>query len=287
LSPEQQRNMQARIKNQNHKRTALEKTINSLPAHGRVECSRCFKSCSSVDFDITKRAEGNWRFTVNPLAWGSEEPEVVVLGFSKGPTQAGALAKAPHDEIAYKGGRKNVGKILRRVGLLSVQHDDELTSAVDRLVTERNGRFHFGSLVRCTVEQFAKGAWKGSGGGMLDKFTRTAFGSEITRNCVMRFLKDLPARTRLIVMFGMGTDLNYVEASYELFRDARGGQWERINDVAYTDGKVVVVHVEHFQSQGNLIPRWLGLEAHPRSRYSEMAAQAVAFSFARDGRLNA
>jgi hypothetical protein len=231
-----------------------------------------------VDFDKTKRTENNWRITANPLAWGNEEPEVLVLGFSKGPTQAGALASAPHDEIAYKGGRTNLGKNLRRIGLLPDLQDNELALTVDRLIADRRGRFHFGSLVRCTVEQFDKGAWKGSGGGMLDKFTMTSFGKEVSRNCTERFLKDLPTRTRLIVMLGLGTKLNYVEASFNLFRHARGGQWRRINDVAYTDGEVVVVHVEHFKSQGNLIPRWLGQEAHPRSQYSELAARAVALA---------
>lgn len=256
----------------------MDTTINSLPAHGRVDCSRCFSPCQTVEFDKTKRSDGNWRITANPLAWGNEDPEVLVLGFSKGPTQAGALARAPHDEIAYKGGRANLGKILRRIGLLGDLRDDQLAPAVDRLIADRNGRFHFGSLVRCTVEQFDKGAWKGSGGGMLDKFTGTAFGQEVSQNCTERFLKDLPARTRLIIMLGLGSKLNYVDASFELFQHARGGQWRRINEVAYTDGKVVVVHVEHFKSQGNLIPRWLGQQAHPRSHYSELAAQAVALA---------
>ncbi|MFM0521616.1 hypothetical protein PQR08_29735 [Caballeronia jiangsuensis] len=262
----------------------MDKALNSLPAHGRVECQRCFNSCDAIDFDATKRTEGKWRITANPLAWGNSEPEVVVLGFWKGPTQANALASAPLDDIAYKGGRKNVGKILKRLGLLPGVQEHELVPTVDRLIADRRGRFHFGSLVRCTVERFDKGSWKSSGGGMLDKFTMVPFGKEVSRNCTERFLKDLPARTRLIVMFGLGTNLNYVEASFDLFRHARGGQWKRINDVAYTDGKVVVVHVEHFKSQGNLVPRWLGQDVHPRSRYSELAAQAVALALTENAR---
>jgi len=45
--------------------------------------------------------------------------------------------------------------------------------------------------------------------------------------------------------------------------------------VAYTDGKVMVVHVEHFASQGALIPQWLGLKKHDRGLLGAMAADAV------------
>jgi hypothetical protein len=121
-----------------------------------------------------------------------------------------------------------------------------------------------------------KNAWKGSGGGMLDKFVATNFGKAVSANCTAQFLKKLPTKTKLVVMFGMGSKLNYVGESFELLKKVRGGQWHMINDVAYTDGKVTVVHVEHFASQGALIPQWLGERNHERSRYGVMAAEAVA-----------
>jgi hypothetical protein len=249
---------------------------NKLPSHGRVECSKCFNSCNVVEFDRTKREVGNWRITVNPLAWGNATPEIVVLGFSKGPTQAGALASSPHDEIAYKGARGNVGKILNHVGLMNCAPGADLGQEVSRMIADKNGRFHFASLIRCTVERNDKGTWKGSGGGMLDKFVATPFGKEVSNNCTTQFLKDLPKQTKLVVMFGMGTKLKYVSESRELFKAARGGQWTWINDVSYTDGKVTVVHVEHFASQGPLVPQWLGLKNDKRSIWGVMAADAVA-----------
>lgn len=62
-----------------------------LPMHGRVDCTRCFPSGTPVEFDATKRAspDEDCRITSNPLAWGNVEPEILVLGFSKVPTQAG------------------------------------------------------------------------------------------------------------------------------------------------------------------------------------------------------
>jgi hypothetical protein len=240
-----------------------------------VACSTCYQGCAPVQFDRTRRTDGAWRITANPLAWGNPDAEIVVLGFSKGPTQAGALASAPHDEIAYRGGRRQAGKILRHVGLLPKVRDDELAGAVSELIARCDGRFHFASLIRCTVEREEDGMWKGSGGGMLDKFVASSFGSEVAANCTSRFLANLPARTRLVVMFGMGSKLNYVRSSQALLEKARGGTWRWLNDVAYTDGRVTVVHVEHFASQGSLIGDWLGMRPHERARYGRLAQQAV------------
>jgi hypothetical protein len=250
--------------------------MSCLPAHGRVACTQCFPSEVPV-FDQTKRSCQSWRITWNPLAWGSTTPEIVVLGFSKGPSQAGALSRAPHDEIAYKGSRKNVGKILAHIGLLPSLPPQELARAVDRLIADQSGRFHFGSLIRCTVERFDEPSqtWKGSGGGMLDKFVATSFGREVVTRCARTFLAALPQRTKLVVMFGLGTKLGYVEEAFRVFREVRLGNWRRLNDVAYTDGRITVVHVEHFASQGSLIPDWIGATGKPRARFGLLARDAV------------
>lgn len=253
-----------------------------LPQHGRISCNRCHQGCSPT-FDITRRQQGSWRITANPLSWGSKEPEVIILGFSKGPTQAGALASQPHDQIAYRGSRRNVGKILAHVGLLPAAPADQLKAEVDRLLTLQGGRFHFGSLIRCTVERMdeASGQWKGSGGGMLDRFMADPFGQEVALNCANQYLGSLPAVTRLIVMFGLGTNLNYVRAARGLIGKARETNFRTVNDVAYTDGQITVVHVEHFAAQGALIPNWLGENTHKRARLGLQARDAVSYALAR------
>ena len=234
---------------------------------------------SSV-FDHTKTTEGDWRITFNPLSWGNVEPEVIVLGFSKGPTQAGALASTPHDEIAYKKGRIYVGKILAHIGLIPHRPPEHLKRLVDKLIADRNGPFHFASLIRCTVERYDHklSDWRGSGGGMLDKFMATSFGQRVSDNCATHFLSTLPAKTKLIVMFGLGQNLNYVSASMTLFKRIRPGPWKLMNKVAYTDGLITVVHVEHFASQGALIPNWLGENEHDRAQLGHMAQEAVKMS---------
>lgn len=250
-----------------------------LPSHGRVNCSRCFAG-QELEFDKTRReaSDGRWRITWSPLAWGNTRPEVIVLGFSKGPTQRRALTSFHHDEIAFKGGRKAVGQILSHVGLVEPPIDGNYGSLAKRLIAEQAGRFHFGSFIRCTVERYdeEEREWKGSGAGMLDKYVATQFGEEVTRNCVSQFLRGIPDSVRLVVLFGLGRDLNYVREARRILKSVRGGRWRTINDVAYTDGRVTFVHVEHFKVQGAHLKNWLGENVHSRSRWGEQARDAVA-----------
>ncbi len=246
-----------------------------LPAHGRVACVLCHRG-QAPSFDRTATIEGDWKITANPLAWGSPFPEVVVLGFSKGPTQAGSLASTPHDAIAFKGGRLALGKILAHVGLLPLDTDWSLRQTVDRIIADKAGRFHFGSLIRCTVEQNIRGTWTGTGGGILDKFVGTSFGAEVAGRCAATFLGNLPQSTRIVVMLGMGARGNYINETRKLFAAARPGKWATINEVSYSDGAITVVHVEHFKSQGALIPNWLGGNGHPRGKLGLAAKAAIA-----------
>jgi len=251
--------------------------MSCLPEHGRVQCTACFDT-DRVIFDITKQTEGNWQITANPLAWGNPEAEIVVLGFSKGPTQAGALANTPHDEIAYKGSRLNVGKILAHVGLLEKCDNAKLKKLVDDAISDQNGRFHFSSFIRCTVEQYDEKTkkWKGSGGGMLDKFVAANLGRRVSKQCATNFLGDLPSQTKLVIMFGLGSNQNYVREAYKIFQQARPGKWRWLKeDISYTDDKITVVHVEHFAAQGSLIPNWLGENKHQRSQLGQLAKESV------------
>jgi hypothetical protein len=248
-----------------------------LPTHGRIDCSLCHANQSFVfDETRTEREQKDWRITANPLAWGNQRPEVLVLGFSKGPSQAGELGRLPHNDIPYRKGRMQVGKILAHVGLLPTVTKDELKQMVQHAIANKNGRFGWGSLIRCTVERFdfKEHEWVGSGG-MIDQFMATPFGQQISTRCATRFLRELPAETKLIIMFGLGTRLSYVETARRAIEMARPGHWRTINEVAYTDDKITVVHVEHFASQGANIPNWLGQNQNPRVRLGLLARNAV------------
>ena len=113
---------------------------------------------------------------------------------------------------------------------------------------------------------------------MLDKFISTLFGENVANNCTTRLLSSLPNETQLIVMFGLGNKLNYVREAYRLYEAARPGEWKWLNEISYTDGKITVVHVEHFASQGALVPNWLGINDHDRKKYGIQAKEAVEMS---------
>jgi hypothetical protein len=117
---------------------------------------------------------------------------------------------------------------------------------------------------------------------MLDKFVGTQFGHGVAKSCVEQHLAELPSATTLVVMFGYGTAGNYASECYRLFSSARPGPWrwdER--GVSYSDGRITVVHVEHFASQGALIPQWLGQQTHPRSELGRRARAATSRALAR------
>jgi hypothetical protein len=248
----------------------------SLPNHGRINCNRCFKSSDKIVFNKTCRTEGEWRITANPFAWGNSDPEVIVLGFSKGPTQTAQIDKVSDDDVAFKSQHTNMSKMLAHIGLIPAADASIVTDAIK----DTAGLIHFGSFVRCAVEFFdmKKSVWRGTDGGIIDKFFTSNFGAEVTLNCMDQYLSTVPSRSKLIVMFGMGTKLAYVKDCFKVYERARGGSWVWLNDIAYTDGKITVVHVEHFASLGSLIPDWIGQNENKRASYGLMARNAVMLS---------
>ncbi|MFD2649261.1 hypothetical protein ACFSX5_15845 [Devosia albogilva] len=111
---------------------------------------------------------------------------------------------------------------------------------------------------------------------MLDKFTKTPFGQRVLSNCIGAHLTELSPKTKLVIMLGMGAGGNYVEECRRSFIASRAqATWRQINEVAYWDGRLAVVHTEHFKSQGALLPNWLSGDSHPRGKLGLMAREAV------------
>ncbi len=79
-------------------------------------------------------------------------------------------------------------------------------------------------------------------------------------------LGELPPQTKLVIMFGMGANQNYVREAYKLFQYARPVEWRWLKEgISYTDDKITVVDVEHFAAQGALIPNWVSLNKRHQS----------------------
>lgn len=112
-------------------------------------------------------------------------------------------------------------KILAYIGVEPPSADP--ARAIDRLISDHSGRLAFGSLVRCTVERLDRKsmAWTGTGGDMLGAFMQSAFGRSVAGRCASSFLGSLPQPTRLVILYGMGKKLNYVDVSERLIQQAR------------------------------------------------------------------
>ena len=118
-----------------------------LPPHGPIACTKCFAACND-----RIREFGDWRVINDPGAWGSSDPEVLVLGFSKGSTQAEAYVSHKFDDVAF---HHSTGQTRRRLaGVLDVLGLVRQDTEIDELFTNAEKDFAFGSLVRCSLRSF-------------------------------------------------------------------------------------------------------------------------------------
>src|SRR5712664_2957981 len=92
---------------------ALTKLSNStLPPHGRIACRRCFSGNGST------QTIGKWQMVNDPAAWGSATPRILILGFSKGFTQANAFRSDRFEDIPFKDMRTRLTEELRFLGVI-------------------------------------------------------------------------------------------------------------------------------------------------------------------------
>jgi hypothetical protein len=58
---------------------------------------------------------------------------------------------------------------------------------------------------------------------LIDQFMATPFGQKISTDCATNFLGELPAETRVVIMFGLGTGNSYVTTARKAIEKARPG----------------------------------------------------------------
>ena len=221
--------------------------VGLLPEHGRIACSRCFGGCDVVWGRTSYEPSEGWNIVNNPMAWGSKTPKVLVLGFSKGGNQNDEILERSHNEVAFRGGRTNLSTILETLGL------KKRLDSIDQLISDQQGDFAFGSLVRCSVKKRDGDKWLMSGKDIMSSCLRDHKMGAVIDNCVSEFIGNLPKSVRLVVM--LGNDLKYVEGCYAAIREARPAL-RKINPVAYRDERVVFAHAVHFKAQGAIVPEW-------------------------------
>lgn len=216
----------------------------SFPQHGKVNCCLCFSTAGET------KSSGEWHFRNDPGHWGSSEPTILVLGFSKGATQADAYAYGEFEDVPFAGCRNRLKEILIVLGLLS-QNDD-----IKRKFRQDESRFAFASLLRCSlsVRNEKTHAFSTSGSVILRAFRQPEPRRMLTQ-CSGQFLRCLPKQLKLVVLLGVQD--GYIKQCQKLISSLDVSDFRIVNAVAYLRGGVTWVHVTHPSTANGHFSEWM------------------------------
>jgi hypothetical protein len=232
-----------------------------LPEHGKINCRACF-----TDNNNQAAPHPHWRMVNDPGAWGSNEPEYLVLGFSKGATQAGIFDTGRFEDVAFAKMRPRLTQALRIAGVLGKGE------TVDKKISSRNSNIAFGSLIRCSVTRYDQSASKKKGydvfacsGALVTKSFDEI--PEIIDRCSRRFLVGLPKSVKA-VLFLSNTD-QYVQGCQALLQKLFPADFRRINPMAvWADGRPWV-HLAHPSGTNGHFGTWLESDIGPGQKRRE------------------
>ncbi|WP_157763189.1 hypothetical protein [Acetobacter persici] len=164
----------------------------------------------------------------DPGAWGSASPAVIVLGFSKGFTQANAFRGERFEDVPFKKIRHRLDIALRKIGIIA---SPDTSESFDLRFEGDEKNFAFGSLVRCSLSRLNRktGKYECTGQIMTQAFREPA--KEIVRTCAERYLRSLPSSVKVAVL--LGTSDAYIKSCRSLIRSLNPSTFSDINPVAY------------------------------------------------------
>jgi len=136
-----------------------------MPKHGPITCDECKSFMNHVrtkthgiySYDVLSTTGDELVLENNPLSFGASNPDVLILGFSKGgnqnkkleTSQACTNTKIVDDEkfrsIAFHTHQPKIEKILKEIGIISEKE------AFDELLDPIESLFQFGSLIKCSL----------------------------------------------------------------------------------------------------------------------------------------
>ena len=204
-----------------------------------------------------------WNMKNDPGAWGSSKPEVLVLGFSKGSTQANIYEKGDFNDIAFGGPSRNrLDQALKCVGLL------QPSEHVSDMISNNNSKMAFGSLVRCSLTRQDNQDKHSCSGALINKSFKEI--PDVLNNCVSQYLAVLPEETKLIVLLGVGDA--YVKNCRLLL--SKIGEVEEINSVSYKVNDKMFVHLTHPSPANGHFNAWVQGE-----KKQKLAALAINQAF--------
>jgi hypothetical protein len=194
-----------------------------LPKHGKIDCTDCFPEGCGTVFEPNSK----WRIVNDPGAWGgNSEPEYLVLGFSKGFTQAGMCNNKKFEDIAFAGMRKRLTQALQTMGVLS--DSEHVTEKIDN----PDSQIAFGSLIRCSVSRKDEESSKASKqntysctGPLITKSFDEI--PEIINNCTTKFLVGLPKSIKAVIF--LSNSDKYVSNVQRILEKLFSESFKRIN----------------------------------------------------------
>lgn len=228
--------------------------------HGWQACRACHAAGSEV------RIEGNWHMRANPGFWGNSNPEVLVLGFSKGATQIQTAIHGDFDAVAFAGMRTRLAQVLDALGV------DLRGQPIDEALSAKGNILGAASLVRCGLS-LDEGNGLVTSGTIMPQALRSPAARGFMATCIDRHLNPLPSSVRLVVL--LGTTEAYMKGVRKLFEE-RFVDYRSINEVTFSAQGRMWVFAAHPSPANGEFKKWLSgslLEGSGRKRY--LAQQAV------------
>ncbi len=229
--------------------------------HGPIQCRLCFGSAERT------LALGDWRLHNNPGYYGSTNPRVLVLGFSKGANQNRAAEDGNFDKIAFAKARHRLQAVLEVLKLMPADR------SIDHLMTAREHEFGVASLVRCSFCKMKNGKCKTSGDVIPSAFTNTSTLAIIQR-CASTFLERLPETVKLVLL--LGTAENYIKKTRGIFAKLYP-DFLSVNSVAFRAGGALWLYAAHPSPGNGHFDAWLsGGADNPSGQKRSLAQEALA-----------
>jgi len=205
-----------------------------------MSCRICWKPDEGTEKEFH---DGKWRLVNDPGYWGAPDPKFLVLGMTKGTTQAREMSESfrngTFDTAAFAGFRPRLLEALQIVGLMQGVQD------IDPYLTAASRDWGFASIVRCSLTaRDQNGTYRGNSGPVI-RGMRSPEGAQIMSACVKEHLTRLGPRTRLIVL--LGNDENYFRAIRQAMLSVFGSYdtLPGAGQVAFKSGGRLFVHIGH------------------------------------------
>ena len=229
--------------------------------HGPIQCGLCFGNADRT------LAIGDWRLHNNPGYYGSSNPRVLVLGFSKGANQNRAAEAGDFDKIAFAGARHRLQAVLQVLGLMPADR------GIDYLMTAKEREFGVDSLVRCSFCKMKNGQCKTSGDVVPSAFSNPDT-LAIIKRCASTYLLRLPERVERVVL--LGTADSYIAKTRNIFSKIYP-DFASVNPVAFRAGGALWVYGAHPSPGNGHFDAWLkgGIESASGQK-RDLAQRALA-----------